>query len=136
MALSSAEFIERLKADLEAKKAMHHHPWVKKFERGELTRDQVRNWIEQFYLVVGKDIHRIMGGFYFKCPDPAIRAEIVENLLEEEMGKVSGTAGHPELCIRLGEASAGELPRLRSAIQRLIQANEPEAALGWGGVFR
>ena len=39
MAQSSAEFIAQLKADLEAKKAMHQHPWVKRLERGELTRE-------------------------------------------------------------------------------------------------
>jgi len=127
MGLSSAEFISQLKADLEAKKAMHQHLWVKKFERGELTREQVRGWIEQFYQVVGKDIHRIMGGFYFKCPDPAIRKEIVENLLEEEQGKVSGTAGHPELCIRLAEA----LGSSREEIQNLEPLPETRALRCW-----
>lgn len=127
MGLSSAEFISHLKADLEAKKAMHQHPWVKKFERGELTREQVRGWIEQFYQVVGKDIHRIMGGFYFKCPDPAIRQEIVLNLLEEEQGKVSGTAGHPELCIRLAEA----LGSSRERIQNLEPLPETRALRCW-----
>jgi NitT/TauT family transport system ATP-binding protein len=32
--------------------------------------------------------------------------------------------------MRLGASSPGELPRLRSAIQRLIEANEPDAELG------
>ncbi len=109
---NNEEFIGQLKADLEAKKAMHQHPWVKKFERGELTREQIRGWIEQFYQVVGKDIHRIMGGFYFKCPDASLRQEIVDNLLEEEQGKVSGTAGHPELMIRLGEALGSTRERI------------------------
>ena len=106
---------------------MHQHPWVKKFERGELTREQIRGWIEQFYQVVGKDIHRIMGGFYFKCPDPAIRQEIVENLLEEEQGKVSGTAGHPELCIRLAVA----LGSSRERIQNLEPLPETRALRCW-----
>ena len=127
MALSNAEFIGRLKADLEAKKALHQHPWVKKFERGELTREQVRGWVEQFYYVVGQDIHRIMGGFYFKCPDPKIREEIVENLLEEELGKVSGTAGHPELCIRLAEA----LGSTRERMQKLEPLPETRALRCW-----
>lgn len=114
MELSSAEFVKQLKADVERKKAMHQHPWVKRFERGELTRDQARGWIEQFYYVIGQNIHRIMGGLYFKCPDPKIRAEIIENIVEEELGKVSGTAGHPDLCIRLGEALGSSRERMQS----------------------
>jgi len=114
MALSSEEFIEQLKADVEAKKAMHQHPWVRRFERGELTLEQIRYWIEQFYYVVGKDLHRIMGGLYFKCPDPKLREEIVENVIEEETGKVSGTAGHPELFRRLGEALGSTRERMET----------------------
>lgn len=62
---------------------------------------------------------------------------LVTHQLEEaiEMGGRILVFGKPARLladIRSGESSAGELPRLRSAIQRVIQANEPEAALGRG----
>ena len=59
MALSSEEFIKQLKNDLESKKAFHDHPWVKKFERGELTKEQVRGWIEQQNYVTGIGINAL-----------------------------------------------------------------------------
>jgi len=36
--------------------------------------------------------------------DAKVCAEILNNLVEEETGKMSGSAPHPELHIRLGEA--------------------------------
>lgn len=50
MALSSQEFVSQLKVGLEARKAERDHPWIKKFGRRELIREEVRGWIEQrFY---------------------------------------------------------------------------------------
>jgi pyrroloquinoline-quinone synthase len=104
MALTKEAFVAQLKADLEAKKAFHQHPWVKKFERGELTHEQARGWIEQQYYVTGRDVHVLLSAMYGKCPDPKAREQLIENILEEETGKISGVAPHPELYIRLGEA--------------------------------
>lgn len=104
MAFSNQTFVLQLKADLEAKKGFHQHPWVKKFERGELTREQVRGWIEQQYYVTGRDGHVLLSAMYGKCSDPKARQQLIENILEEETGKISGVAAHPELYIRLGEA--------------------------------
>ncbi len=49
-------------------------------------------------------MHDLFGPIYAKCDDDTIRAAIVENLIEEETGKISGSGPHPELYIRLGEA--------------------------------
>lgn len=127
MPLAAEQFIAGLKNALESKKALHDHPWVKKFERGELTREQVRHWIEQQNYVTGLGINVIMGGLYAKCADLEARQEIVESLIEEETGKISGTAPHPELYIRLGEA-------LGSSRERMLNIKpipEARALRGW-----
>ena len=104
MPLSSEALIEQLKEDLEAKKAFHQHPWIEKFARGELSREQVKIWTEQLNYVTGIGIHELMGGIYAKCTDPESRKQIADSLYEEETGKMSGTEPHPELYIRLGIA--------------------------------
>ena len=127
MALSSEEFIKQLKNDLQRKKAFHDHPWVKSFERGELTKEQVRGWTEQQNYVTGLGINVLMGGLYAKCVDAEAREEIVESLLEEETGKISGTAPHPELYIRLGEA----LGSTREKMVNLEPIPEARALRAW-----
>jgi pyrroloquinoline quinone (PQQ) biosynthesis protein C len=104
-ALSGEQFATQLKADLEARKAFRNHPWIKKFERGELTKEQVRTWVEQQYYVTGHDGHILLSAMLGKAPNDKIRQEIIENIIEETTGsKIEGSAPHNELYIRLGEA--------------------------------
>jgi pyrroloquinoline-quinone synthase len=44
--------------------------------------------------------------------DAKVRLEILNNLIEEETGKMSGRAPHPELYIRLGEALGSTRQRM------------------------
>lgn len=103
MALTSEQFALELKDMVAQRRAFWDHPWIQKFRRAELSQEQVRHWIEQQFYLTGR-VHDLFGPIYAKCDDDKIRAGMVENLIEEETGKMSGTAPHPELYLRLGEA--------------------------------
>ncbi len=106
MALTPAELTHTLRGMLEQRKSYRDHPWVQRYLKGELSRAQIRTWIEQHYCTVG-DVHDIFGPIYAGCPDPEVRVRMLENLWEEETGKVTGSAPHRELMCRLIEALGG-----------------------------
>ncbi len=94
-----------------ARRVFWDHPFVEKFRRAQLSRDQVRHWIEQQFYLTGR-VHDLIGPLYVHCEDAQVRAEILNNLIEEETGKMSGSAPHPELYIRLGEALGSTRERM------------------------
>lgn len=106
MALTPAELTQTLRGMLERRKSYRDHPWIQRYLAGELSRAQIRTWIEQHYCTVG-DVHDIFGPIYAGCPDPEVRVRLLENLWEEETGKVTGSAPHRELMCRLIEALGG-----------------------------
>jgi pyrroloquinoline-quinone synthase len=106
MALTPSELTRTLKDMVEHRKAYRDHPWIQRYVKGELSRAQIRTWIEQHYCTVG-DVYDILGPIYAGCPDPQVRVRILENLLEEETGKITGSLPHRELMHRLIEALGG-----------------------------
>jgi pyrroloquinoline-quinone synthase len=98
-------------------RTLRSHPTIEKIERGELTQAQLRHWATQLF--VGNKAHNanILGLIYARCDDFPARKAIVENLIEEELGRVSGVGrSHPELYLEFGEALGiprGELMRAR-----------------------
>ncbi|HVA78168.1 MAG TPA: iron-containing redox enzyme family protein [Candidatus Binataceae bacterium] len=86
-------------------RTLKSHPTIEKIERGELTMDQLRWWATQLF--AGNKAHNanILGLIYAKCDDFPARKAIVENLIEEELGRVSGVGrSHPELYLEFAEA--------------------------------
>jgi pyrroloquinoline-quinone synthase len=86
-------------------RTLKSHPTIEKIERGELTMDQLRWWATQLF--IGNKAHNanILGLIYAKCDDFPARKAIVENLIEEELGRVSGVGrSHPELYLEFGAA--------------------------------
>jgi len=86
-------------------RTLRSHPTIEKIERGELTMDQLRWWATQLF--AGNKAHNanILGLIYAKCDDFPARKAIVENLIEEELGRVSGVGrSHPELYLEFAEA--------------------------------
>jgi pyrroloquinoline-quinone synthase len=93
---------ERLERD---SRTLRSHRTVEKIERGELTRAQLRRWATQLF--IGNKAHNanILGLIYARCDDFPARKAIVENLVEEELGRVSGVGrSHPELYLEFAEA--------------------------------
>jgi pyrroloquinoline quinone (PQQ) biosynthesis protein C len=86
-------------------RTLRSHPTIEKIERGELSKAQLRHWATQLF--IGNKAHNanILGLIYAKCDDFPARKAIVENLIEEELGRVSGVGrSHPELYLEFGEA--------------------------------
>jgi pyrroloquinoline-quinone synthase len=106
MALTPIELKGALKGMVEQRKAYQDHPWIQRYVKGELSRAQVRTWVEQHYCTVG-DVHDLFGPIYTGCPDPEVRVRMLENLLEEETGRMTGSVAHRELMYRLIEALGG-----------------------------
>jgi pyrroloquinoline quinone (PQQ) biosynthesis protein C len=106
MALTPSELTQTLKTMLEQRKAYRDHPWVHRYLTGELSRMQIRTWVEQHYCTVG-DVHDIFGPIYAGCPDQTVRVRMLENLWEEETGRMTESAPHRELMCRLIEELGG-----------------------------
>jgi pyrroloquinoline-quinone synthase len=113
MATSNQQFAKELEDMVSSRRAFWDHPFIQKFRSAELTKDQVRHWIEQQFYLTGR-VHDLFGPLYAKCEDARIRMGLVHNLLEEETGEVSHSAPHPELYIRLGEALGSSREAMRS----------------------
>jgi len=101
MPLSTQQFAKELESMVSKRKAFWEHPWVQKFRRADLSKEQIRHWIEQQFYVTGR-VHDLIGPLYVNCEDAEARAHILDNLIEEETGRISRSAPHPELYIRLG----------------------------------
>ncbi|MBM4258843.1 MAG: hypothetical protein FJ147_23440 [Deltaproteobacteria bacterium] len=101
MALTSEQFAQELRKMVTQRRAFWDHPWIQKFRRAELSKDQIRSWMEQQFYLTGR-VHDLIGPLYVNCEDAEVRAHILDNLIEEETGRMSKSAPHPELYIRLG----------------------------------
>ena len=101
MALTSEQFAKELQNMVTHRRAFWDHPWIQKFRRAELSKEQIRCWMEQQFYLTGR-VHDLIGPLYVNCEDAEVRAHILDNLIEEETGRMSKSAPHPELYIRLG----------------------------------
>ncbi len=54
MALTSEQFSTELQKMVAARRVFWDHPFVEKFRRAQLSRDQVRHWIEQQFYLTGR----------------------------------------------------------------------------------
>ncbi len=72
------------------------HPFVEAVATGEATKDQIAGWLHQFSLWADPS-NKLFGVLWANCPDEDIRQGILENMLEEEYGESSKTAGHMKL---------------------------------------
>ncbi len=126
MPVAREQFATQLQEMVAHRRAFWDHPWVLKFRRSALSKEQVRHWIEQQFYLTGR-VHDLIGPLYVNCEDAAVRAHILENLLEEETGQISKSAPHPELYIRLGAA----LGSSRETMQHIRPLPETVALRTW-----
>src|SRR5260370_22602162 len=95
--------IEKLERN---KRTLRSHPTIEKIERRELSELQLRHWATQLF--IGNKAHNanILGLIYAKCDDFPARKAIVENLIEEELGRISGAdRSHPATYLECGQAT-------------------------------
>ena len=91
------DFLEELEAGLkEPHRDRTNHPFVHKVLAGKATLRQIGGWLLQFSLWADQ-ANKCFGVVYANTPDPDLRDAYLENILEEERGEESKTAGHISL---------------------------------------
>lgn len=103
MALSGTEFLAEVKKLIDEKRFRNHPLW-RDIAAGKATREEVRQ-LHLNFLHLAIDNYHIFSPLIESCPNPKVRAGVVENIYEEETGKLSGAGeGHSALALRLLKA--------------------------------
>jgi pyrroloquinoline quinone (PQQ) biosynthesis protein C len=99
MAIASGPFAKELYGVVAARHSKDH-PLIGMIERGELTNEQLLRFSVQFYQLFAKIFPKPIAALYARCPDDAeIEKHLLENLIEESTGQVSGSKSHRDLFI-------------------------------------
>lgn len=96
--MKTEEFLSTLDA-LVAEKHLLRHPFYKLWSEGKLTRENIREYAVSYYPHVAA-FPMYVSGVHSGCEDPALRLELLDNLVEEEGGSVN----HPALWRRFAAA--------------------------------
>jgi pyrroloquinoline quinone (PQQ) biosynthesis protein C len=92
-ALHGDAFLAELKRGLrDPKRDRTNHPFVQKAMRGELRLRQIGGWLREFRSWADPS-NKGIAVLWANTPDPEIRAELLENLMEEERGTSSNMGG-------------------------------------------
>ncbi len=121
--MTREQFLEALD-ELVAAKHLLKHPFYKLWSEGKLTRTNLREYAISYYPQVAA-FPRYVSGVHSGCEDSALRQELLENLIEEERGRVArharGLDGRgPRRPLRLRVADPGD---------REDEARRPEGLL-------
>lgn len=109
------------------------HPFYTAWSRGDLTREALSRYAEQYFRWVAA-FPTFLSATHANCADMAMRQTIVENLVDEEVGP----SNHPELWLRFCDAlhlereavrDAEALPETRQAIQAFDRICRESAAV-------
>lgn len=105
--MNTEQFLERLDA-LVAEKHLLKHPFYTLWSEGKLSRDHIREYAVSYYPHVAA-FPTYVSGVHSGCDDPALRIELLDNLVEEE----SGSFNHPALWRRFATALGADEEDLR-----------------------
>jgi pyrroloquinoline-quinone synthase len=101
MAQANEAFVSELFAIVRARRSFGRHPLWLRIAEGRLPRDRMQIFAAQFFLQV-REFPRALSALHSRCYSAVERLKLAESLYEEETGRISGSAPHPELFIRLG----------------------------------
>ena len=96
--MNTAQFLEALDG-LVADKHLLKHPFYVLWTQGRLTPEHVKEYAISYYPHVAA-FPRYVSAVHSNCADPAVRQDLLENLIEEERGE----ANHPALWRRFAAA--------------------------------
>ena len=100
-------FREALLAVMEQKT---HWAWPA-FGNGTVPKQRLHVHLEQEYATYVRDFPVMVGRAYVRCPVPAVRRELAENLYEEETGGLVAGRPHPELFLEYPRGLGMDLSR-------------------------
>ena len=92
-ALAPTAFLDELRRGLaDPGRDRTNHPFVQKAMRGELPLRQIGGWLREFRSWADPS-NKGIAVLWANTPDPDIRHELLENLMEEELGTASQLGG-------------------------------------------
>lgn len=92
------EHLDRIDNDI-ADKHLLKHPFYLAWARGELSKEALTDYAQQYYHHVAA-FPTYLSAVHAKCDDQPIRKQILSNLIDEE----AGSPNHPELWKQFAEA--------------------------------
>lgn len=100
-------FTEALLGVMEAKE---HWAW-KHFTDGTVPRALLHIHLEQEYATYVRDFPVLVGRAYVACPIASVRRDLIENVFEEETGRLGAGRPHPELFLEYPRGLGMDLSR-------------------------
>src|SRR5271156_4423432 len=94
-------FVREIFAMVKERRSFGRHPIWHRIADGKVSQTGLCNFAVQFFLQV-REFPRALSALHSRCTNAEERVKLAESLYEEETGKISGSAPHPELFIRLG----------------------------------
>jgi pyrroloquinoline-quinone synthase len=94
------EHIEKIDNDI-AEKHLLKHPFYLTWTRGELSKEALTDYAQQYYHHVAA-FPTYLSAVHAKCDDQATRKQLLDNLVDEE----AGSPNHPELWLKFAEGLA------------------------------
>src|ERR1700676_3857196 len=94
-------FVREIFAMVKEGRSFGRHPIWHRIADGKVSQTGLCNFATQFFLQV-REFPRALSALHSRCVNAEERVKLAESLYEEETGKISGSAPHPELFIRLG----------------------------------
>ena len=110
--MNRPEFQESLLSIMDKK---DHWSWPL-FQDGKVAAEKLHIHLEQEYATVIRDFPVLLGRVYVRCPKAEVRAELAENIYEEETGGLVAGAPHPELFLDFPKGLGMDLSRFESII--------------------
>ena len=107
--MTKLSFIEQVDAQIK-KHHLLNHPFYKAWNAGELAPEVIREYAAQYFKHVSA-FPRYLSSIHTNCDDINVRQIILENLVEEEMGKEN----HPELWMRFAEGMGNSRKNVEEA---------------------
>jgi pyrroloquinoline quinone (PQQ) biosynthesis protein C len=127
MPLSGQAFVKEIQGMVQ-KKHSKDHQIIGMIENGELTREQLKGFVGQFYLFFPKPFPKPIAAMLSRCPDdPELEKMWIENVVEEGTGEITGTDSHKGLFIRFAKACGFS----REELDKVEPTPEAQAFLDW-----
>lgn len=105
----ATDFLTRLDATI-AEYNVLNHPFYQAWTAGTLTNAQLQDYAKQYYQFE-RNFPRYVSAVHSGAEDPAVRKQLLENLLEEEWGEEN----HPELWLRFSESLGSDRADVNAA---------------------
>ncbi len=96
-----------------AAKHLLTHPFYLAWTRGELSKEALTDYAQQYYHHVAA-FPTYLSAVHAKCEDQPTRREILKNLIDEE----AGNPNHPELWLQFAESLGTSRDEVRSAAKQ------------------